>query len=380
MPADFAAAMARLGPYGPSPKFAIAVSGGADSTALALLTQQWAAAQNAGIIALIVDHGLRGASAAEAVLTQSRLTSRGIDAKILTLQNLPAGAKLQETARAARHEALARAARDAGAIFLLLGHHAADQAETAAMRAARGESGLEAMAGWAARADVMLLRPLLAMRPEILRVYLRAEDMDWLEDPSNEDRRFERVRLRQDGAGVPPADAAPRQRVERETSAFLARHVLLRPEGFAVIHAGTMPPAALAALLRVVGGAAYAPRRDAVAALAANLRPATLGGVCVRKTARFGGGFLLAREPAACAAPIPARANALWDGRFTLQTAHPGASIGALGADAAGFRKASDLPAMVLQTMPALRAGKSVSLAPVRFTPPAPATGHPFFA
>jgi len=372
--------MARLGPFGPAPVLAVGVSGGADSTALALLTQNWAAKNGASVIALIVDHGLRSESAAEVALTQSRLASRGIEVRIINLAGLPAGAGMQEQARAARHKALGQAARAAGALFLLLGHHAADQAETVAMRAVRGNAGLEGMAAWAARADVLLLRPLLAMRPEMLRAYLRTKNMAWIEDPSNANRRFERVRIRQDGGGAEPTDAAPRRAAEAETAEFLARHVTLRPEGFAVIHTDSAPPAALAALLRVVGGAEYPPRRDAVAALAASLRPATLGGVVVQKTAKFGGFFLLAREPAACAGPIPAVAGALWDNRFRLQTGEPGASFGALGPDAAVFRKNTGLPSVVLQTMPALRDGTKTTLAPVRFTPPAPATAHPFFA
>jgi len=375
---DFAAAMARLGPYGPAPKLAVAVSGGADSTALALLAREWAGQNGGSVIALIIDHGLRPDSAAEAILVRDRLEARRIEAKIITL-NLLAGARLQETARAARHAALAQAARAAGALFLLFGHHAGDQAETVAMRAARGNSGLEGMAGWTARNDVLLLRPLLAMQPEALRAFLRGQKMQWVEDPSNADRKFERVRIRQDGAGMAPAGAESRRALEQETASFLARHVTIRPEGYAVIHADSAPPAALAALLRVIGGDAYPPRRDSVAALGANLCSATLGGVRVRKTAKFGGGFLLAREPAACAPPIQADENVLWDNRFRLQTGQPGATIGALGTDAASFRKSSDLPSLVLQTMPCLRQGDRIAMAAARFTPPAPVTSHPFF-
>ncbi len=370
--------MARLGPFGPVPRMAVAVSGGADSTALALLAREWAGRNGGSILVLIVDHGLRPDSAAEAIVVRDRLEARRIEAKILTLKLL-GGARLQETARDARHAALAQAARAAGALFLLLGHHAGDQAETVAMRAVRGNFGLEGMAGWTARNDVLILRPLLVMQPEALRAFLRAEKMQWVEDPSNADRKFERVRVRQDGGGAAPADAAPRRAVEQETADFLARRVTIRPEGFAVIHADSAPPAALAALLRVTGGSNYPPRRDAVAELAEKLRAATLGGVRLRKVQKFGGGWLLAREPAACAPPVAATENVFWDNRFRLVTSQPGASFGALGADAAAFRKVSDLPSLVLQTMPCLRRGAEIRLAAARFSPPAPATTHPFF-
>lgn len=80
--------MARLGPFGAAPRLAVAVSGGADSTALALLTQQWAAGRNASLLALVVDHGLRPDFAAEAALTAARLQARGIPRRLLTLTNL----------------------------------------------------------------------------------------------------------------------------------------------------------------------------------------------------------------------------------------------------------------------------------------------------
>jgi tRNA(Ile)-lysidine synthase len=374
----FAAAMERLGPYGPAPKFAVAVSGGADSSALALLAAEWAARHGAGIIALIVDHGLRPEAASEAALSRDRLAARHIASIIISLRLTP-GPKLQESARSARHAALAKAARAAGCLFLLLGHHAADQAETVAMRAARGDGGLQGMAGWTARDDVLLLRPMLGIAPQDLRAFLRAENMEWIEDPSNADRRFERVRVRQDGGGMPPADARARHAVEQEAAEFLARHATFRPEGFAVIHANAAPAAALAALLRTVAGAAYPPRRDSVAALAETLRPATLGGVRVQKSGKLCG-WLLAREPAACAPPVTGHRNALWDGRFRLQIDAPGATFGALGADAAAFRKDSNLPSLVLQTLPCLRHGAEIRRAPARFTPPAPCCPHPFFA
>jgi tRNA(Ile)-lysidine synthase len=374
----FSGVMARLGPFGAGRNFAVAVSGGADSMALALLAWEWAAHRDASVVALVVDHGLRAEAALEARLTRERLAARGIAANIIAL-TLSSGPKMQETARTARHEALASAAREQGCLYLLLGHHAADQAETVAMRAARGDGGLEGMAAWTARDDVVLLRPLLGIAPEELRGFLRAENVEWVEDPSNADRRFERVRVRQDGGGLAPADAGARRTAQLEAAEFLARHAVLRPEGFAVIRADAAPPAALAALLRAVGGKKYPPRRDSVAALAGKLRAATLGGVLVRESRKLGG-WLLAREPAACAPPVPGHNNAIWDGRFRLQIDAPEEKFGAVGADAARFRKVSNLPSLVLQTMPCLRRGGQIRLAPVRFAPPAPVCGHPFFA
>ncbi len=377
---SFSIALARLGPFGPAPHLAVAVSGGADSTALALLTQNLVASNHGRMLALIVDHGLRPDSAAEAGLTQTRLAARGIASKILTLA-VPPGPALQARARDARYAALTQAARQAGCLHLLLGHHAADQAETVAMRAARGDSGLEGMAAWTARNDVLLLRPLLGIDPADLRAYLRAENMQWVEDPSNANRNFERVRIRQAAAGQTRADPAPRQQAEHAAAAFLAANVTIRPEGFAIIHAGSLPALALAGLLRIIGGADYPPPQPAVQALAAGLRPATLGGVRIVAAGRYGPGWLLAREPSACAAPTAATQTTVWDHRFRLsEAAMQGPQIGALGKQAAKYRKSLDLPALVLQTMPCLHLPDGREKFPINaiFTPPAPAAPHPF--
>jgi tRNA(Ile)-lysidine synthase len=377
--------MARLGPFAAVPRLSVAVSGGADSSALALLAQGWAAVRGGDVLALIVDHGLRSNSMAEAALTASRLQACGIACQILTISALH-GPGLQERARAARYEILCPAARAAGRPHLLLGHHAADQAETVAMRAARGAGGGEGMPAWSARHDVILLRPLLGVMPEQLRSYLRARGVEWVEDPSNLSRCFERVRFRQDGvAPASTTEAAARRRArESEAAAFLAAAATFRPEGFVRLDAPAAPPAALAALLRTIGGEAHKPRQAAVAALAQKLRPATLGGVRIVSAGRLGPGWLLCREPAACAPPVGAGANVIWDQRFRLDmTPLVGSQFGALGAGAAQFRKFNGLPTLVLRTMPCLRGpGDSALVFPVQaqFLPPAPVTSLPFFS
>ena len=379
--AAFAAALAQLGPYGTNPRLGVAVSGGADSSALALLAQNYCAARGGEVRAFIVDHGLRAGADAEAALTARRLGERGIWVQIITLTGLPRGAGLQEAARDARYAALAEAAGGAGILHLLLGHHAADQAETVAMRRLRGPGGAEGICSWSARSRILLLRPLLGLRPETLRDYLREQKMEWVEDPSNAVQKFERVRLRQAGVTAVPEGAETRVEREAEVAAFLAAHVQFYPEGFALLDAASAPPAALGALIRVIGGGTYPPRQAALARLGAKLRAATLGGVRVLPAGRLGPGWLLAREPAACAPPVPALAGAVWDGRFGLQAAPtPGKNLGALGADAKNYKNFNNLPSVVLRGMAALRGpdGAQTFPAPVRFAPPAPATSHPF--
>jgi tRNA(Ile)-lysidine synthase len=376
----FSAALAALLPLGLPPRLALGVSGGADSTALALLAHEYCRSRRGAVLALIADHGLRPEAGREARLTAGRLAERGIPSRILPL-GLSPGSGLQHRARQARQTALGQAAAAGGFLYLALGHHSADQEETVAMRARRGPGGGEGMPGWAARGEVVLLRPLLGVAPAALRGYLLSRGMRWVEDPSNESRAFERVRIRQDGEGIPPAGPAARQEQEEEAASFLAARAQLFPEGYAVLDAESAPPAALAAVIRTIGGGLYPPRRAAVRRLAAGLRPATLGGVRILPAGRLGPGWLLAREPAACAAPVEAACHARWDDRFTLVEEVPeGLSLGALGDDSARVPPFNGLPRLILRALPALR-GEGGGLrfpAPARFEPRLPAAPRPF--
>ncbi len=402
--------MALLGPFEPPPRLAAGVSGGADSMALALLADAWARARGGSLLALVVDHGLRPESAAEAALTIQRLAARGIPGRVLRLADLRHGPALAERARAARYAALRAACAEVGMLHLLLGHHAADQAETVLMRrqSGSGPAGLAAMPALSEQCELRLLRPLLGVPPVRLRVTLLVAGLAWVEDPSNRDQRALRPRLRAalddpDGTGrtiaalCEAARTAGLERAAREaaTAALLAERAALYPEGFAVLSPGPIDRAALAALIQTIAGAAFPPPTSAVALLADAPRPATLAGVRLLPAGRLGDGVLLVREAAAMGPPVAARPGAVWDGRFRLQTdATPpeDATIGALGGDAARLRRRSSLPSAVLQTLPAVRRGNSLvavphllypdhatcAAMPVAFSPRRPAAGAPF--
>ncbi len=286
---------------------------------------------------------------------------------MLRLENLAPGSRLAERARRARYAALETKCAELGIVHLLLGHHAADQAETVAMRMLRG-SGAGGLAGMAALTEtpwVRLLRPLLAVPPGRLRATLRGAGLDWIEDPSNRDPTSLRARLRalrRDPDGAGPVTAAAlraaiargqaRARDEGATAGWLGRHARLDPRGFAVLDA--LPPCAapLAALLRAVAGAPLAPRSRAVKAWLAAPRAATLHGVIIRPAGRLAaGGWLLCREPAAMAAGVAARTGAIWDGRFRLLPGEAGRQTGAL-LGAASARTA--LPRLLDRTRPGL--------------------------
>ncbi len=366
--AEFAAWLAPLGPWDAARRIAVAVSGGADSLALAILAQGWGDAA-----ALIVDHGLRASSAAEAEQTRAVLAARGMPARVLTLTELRAGPGLAARARAARYAALTAACAEAGLVDLLLGHHAGDQAETVLMRSRRGsgEGGLAGMAAVVETDAVRLLRPLLVVPPGRMRATLREAGLSWVEDPTNTDMRTTRARLRAELAGdlsllpVAQRNGQARAAAERAAATELAARVRIYPEGFAVLSPGPVSPAALAMLLRAVAGGRHPVSAAVVAGLARAPGPATLAGVRVLPAGRMGPGWLLVREAAAMAPEAAWRPGLVWDGRFRAAgTAPPGTRLGALGADAARLRGVSPLPAAVLRTLPAIRRNSLLSEVP----------------
>ncbi len=373
--------MVRLGPYEDPPSLAVAVSGGADSLALALLARDWAARAGGHVLGLVVDHGLRPESAAEAELTVTRLARASIPARLLTLTTLARGPALAERARIMRYHILSEACREAGYRHLLLGHHAGDQIETVAMRVLRGShtAGLAGMAAMRQMHGVRLLRPLLGIGPAPLRQFLTEAGADWVEDPSNRDLRALRPRLRHllaDHAS-PDATAALLEAIgsigrvrageESDVGAELAARTTVHPEGFALLSPGRISEAALSRLLHMIGGNRYPPPLAQIADLAADPRPATVAGVRMLAAGRLGSGLLIVREEAAIAAPVAAAPDMMWDNRFLLIIrwgSIAGATVGALGSEAARFRTLSDLPSVVLRTLPALRFGKVVASVP----------------
>jgi tRNA(Ile)-lysidine synthase len=365
--AEFAALMAPLGPFGPAPHLAVGVSGGPHSLALMFLASEWARARGGEAFALVVDHGLRAGSDAEAVWAAGLLRQQGMPAEILTLA-LPAGAAVQERARTGRLQAMLARCDALGLPWLLLGQHRADQAETVLFRALRGSgaAGLAGMSVARPEAAALLLRPLLPVAPVRLEALLARRGIAPLRDPSNTHPRFARARLRAaladpDGQGAgtlalataAEAFACRRDRTQAEVTARLAKALHLRPEAYAALDAmalgrDAVARAALAAVLRLLGGEEHAPPEAAVARLLAQGQ-GTLHGV------QWSAG-LLCREPSMCAPPLPAGAGVVWDGRWRVGAVPEGFTIGALGAASAAVPRAErrGLPARILAGLPAL--------------------------
>lgn len=272
--AAFERLMAPFEPFETTPLLAVAVSGGRDSMALALLANDWARVRGGRVVALIVDHGLRAGSADEARTAAATLAGQGIAAEILSWTGAKPASRLQEAARAARYALLRDACRRAGILHLLVAHHADDQAETVAMRAARdsGPDGLAGMAALVETAELRLLRPLLAVPRATLTATLAARGVPWIDDPSNRDPRFERVRLR--AVALPAAAPGDGGRAERERQlAAAALDVLsIDPDGTVALDqaafrglAPDLQARLLSRVVQAVSGGDHPPRRDRLA-------------------------------------------------------------------------------------------------------------------
>ena len=209
-PDDFADAVAGLlgRPLGETELFAVAVSGGPDSSALLLLA---AAAFGRRLRTLTVDHRLRDASADEAADVARLCRTLGVPHVTLCWEgDRPAG-NLQAAARDARYRLMGGWCAMNEVRWLATAHHADDQAETLLMRLSRG-AGVAGLGGVRRRrplADgVTLLRPLLSYRRVSLAKVVEAAAIMPADDPSNSDTRFDRSRARALLAATSWLDAA----------------------------------------------------------------------------------------------------------------------------------------------------------------------------
>ncbi|MDR0479600.1 MAG: tRNA lysidine(34) synthetase TilS [Burkholderiaceae bacterium] len=182
--------------FSPGLPLAVALSGGADSSALLLAcARRWPGQ----VHALHVHHGLQ--TAADAFERQCEnlcaglgvpLHARRVDARHAR------GESPEAAARRARYAALAALARENGIEDIALAHQADDQAETLLIALSRGAglAGLAGMPTLALRDGLRYHRPLLTVSGSEIRTWLRTQGVEWSEDPSNGDPRFVRNRIR----------------------------------------------------------------------------------------------------------------------------------------------------------------------------------------
>ncbi|MDV7145180.1 tRNA lysidine(34) synthetase TilS [Tropicimonas sp. TH_r6] len=359
-------------------RMGVAVSGGSDSTALMCLAAGWAAKQGVELRVATVDHGLRTEAAEEARRVRQQAELLGLSHETLCWDDWDGQGNLQDVARRARRRLLWSWSR--GFEHVLIGHTMDDQAETVLRNLARG-SGVAGLSGMSDRArlppptgpmpgrnedqihDPQLLRPLLAFRREDLRDWLRAGGIGWIEDPSNEDSRYDRVRTRKalaEGKALGLtveglAETARRQGRARQALELRAQDaarrmtsiehgdVVLDREALAALDAETRLHV-VAHALRWVSSSDYRPRMISLeTALSESLggRAVTLHG-CVLRAGR--GGLRVYRElKAVSGLAAVADGPILWDRRWKVEGVDvPGCEIRAAGE--AGLLQAKALP------------------------------------
>lgn len=217
----------------------LAVSGGADSTALMVLAQRWQRRRARGpdLVVATVDHGLRKGSRAEAKSVGALARHLGLSHEILRWRGAKPRTGIEAAARAARYQLLAGLARRLGAAAIATAHTLDDQAETVLMRLAAGSgpAGLAGIRPRDVRQGVVLLRPLLGVRKARLLATLARAGIRWADDPMNADPAFARARLRASGAVLAREGLTPErmgrlaERMARYEDAVAAAVETLRP-------------------------------------------------------------------------------------------------------------------------------------------------------
>ncbi len=338
----------------------VALSGGGDSVALLhLLVAELGAVR---VQAVVVDHALRDGSAADAKRASGFAAALGVNAEILTLTWKESGNRAQQAARHARYSAICDVARAKGINTIVAGHTADDQAETMFMRSASGSTwrGLAGVAPfafaplWPEGRGIALARPLLGTRRETLRAYLQQRGGEWIEDPSNDNPKFERVRTRQrlatlEAGSFKPmrlAEIAARLRVRSDALDLAGLNLISRAanvsQAISITRAEWRAPAevrqhALSALMSAASGASREPPWTEMEALerrimAAGYRGSTHSGVEFAPTqngivlTREAGAVLGRADGALALAPLPLLANveAIWDGRLAITALEEG--------------------------------------------------------
>ena len=397
----------------PHDRFALAVSGGSDSTALMVLMAEWIGLTGRSLEActvLTVDHRLRPESASEAEAVARQAAALGLRHVILVWDGDKPRTGLQAAARAARYRLMAAyaGAHDIGAICTA--HTQDDQAETLLMRLARGSGldGLSVMApvGSLPNGDpiggdrLVIVRPLLEVSKTRLQATLRQRGIGWIEDPSNASPAFERVRLRSaraalDSLGLTPAMLSLSARRLQQARVALDRWVcdLLDPAaGVVEVHAcgfisidrhrlGALPEEIVVRLLNramaAAGGAGEPVPLAAVEAIVREVLDGQASGTWTLARAMVtasSGRLLVEREPGR--EPLPVRSlspgtTAVWDGRFRISVdrrAEP-VEVRALGVE--GVRELrtrievpADIPVGSLRAVPSFSRGDHLLAVP----------------
>lgn len=352
---------------GAATHIAVAVSGGGDSMALVLLLKNWCAEKKFKLTALIVDHGLRKNSTAEAAQVGGWMTDLNIDHHILKWLGDKPATNIQDEARKMRYLLLGNWCADNDIKHLFLAHHQNDQAETFLIRLFRG-SGIDGLSAMEKMAPFpvkdfdknypFLCRPLLDVPKEKLTQFLNEQAQQWVEDPSNQDVKYTRIQIREllrsseiDGLDQGRlSQTAKRMRrvrslLEDLTESAEADYVNYSEFGFASVNKKFITELheeialrLLSKVIKTVSGGTYPPRHKKLEALyeklsAEDFQGQTLAGSMIFKDGKDE--IILAREASAISKPVQVTngETLLWDNRFLINTSNISGTVMALSED-----------------------------------------------
>ena len=179
--------------------FALAVSGGADSLCLAYFGKIYASQFNSKIEILIVDHKLRKESKKEALKVKKILSKKGIKSSVLSWKGSIPQKNIQQNARNIRYSLISNFCMNKKIKYLLTAHHMDDQIENFFIRLFRGSglTGLSSMSdSFTYNDNLKIIRPFLNFKKNDLKYVTLSFFKSYIEDPSNEDEKFLRVRVR----------------------------------------------------------------------------------------------------------------------------------------------------------------------------------------
>lgn len=371
----------------------VAVSGGSDSVALLHLLHMLATLHGTRLRAVTVNHGLRPEAAEEAQSVAVHCARLSIPHETLIWKNWDGQGNLQNAARHARYEKIAGWAERHNINTVALGHTADDQAETVLMRLARrsGVDGLSAMRRRTQRCGITWVRPMLDITRDRLRVYLTHENISWIEDPSNQNMHFDRIKAREALIALSPlgidvhglsevASHMSQCQQALDWQTFLAAKDIVTFDAGAVI----LDEPALRLLpeeiqrrlflnaMRWISGSVYPPRRKSVADLITALRTGQARTVDGCHARRIGTRIWIFRELNAVAGHLSDFKD-LWDGRWRLyppdgQNDCDGLKVGALtekGLDQCPDWRECGRPRTVLLSTPAVWQENTVIAAPL---------------
>ena len=179
-------------------KVVVAVSGGSDSMALTILTHNWAIKNGIELTALTVDHNLRKESKSEAETVHKWCEKYGIKHQILTYTGPIPTSNIEAVAREYRYKLLTDFMKKNSINYLFIAHNQDEQCETFFLNLSRGSGvyGLCGMPVISERLGVKIVRPMLIFTKSEIKDFLNSISQEWIEDPSNHDTKYKRVRIR----------------------------------------------------------------------------------------------------------------------------------------------------------------------------------------